>query len=165
MAALGYTALKFDLDLPGTVFDSPTGYTLSTADIDWMVRLTERIREAVGGAVDLAMDAHWRYRPNDILQVAKALESCRLMWLEDPVPPDDRSALRYLRQHTIPRLCVMPLILHILKRFTLRSPAGFFAFSHGARYSVPHVENLHPAQGVATQLRLGRQIDRWSAFT
>jgi L-alanine-DL-glutamate epimerase-like enolase superfamily enzyme len=100
MAALGYTALKFDLDLPGTTFDSPTGYTLNTADIDWMVRLTERIRESVGETVDLAMDAHWRYRPNDILQVAKALEPCRLMWLEDPVPPDNKGALRYLRQHT-----------------------------------------------------------------
>jgi gluconate/galactonate dehydratase len=101
MATLGYTALKFDLDIPGTTFDSPTGYTLTADDIDWMVTLTQRIREAVGPRVDLAMDAHWRYRPNDILQVAKALESCRLLWLEDPVPPDDRNSLRYLRQHTL----------------------------------------------------------------
>ncbi len=100
MTALGYTALKFDLDLPGTTFDSPTGYALNSADIDWMVHLTTAIREAVGPNVDLAMDAHWRYRPNDILQVAKELEACRLLWLEDPVPPDDRRSLAYLRQHT-----------------------------------------------------------------
>jgi len=36
---LGYTALKFDLDLPGSTFDSATGYTLRTKDIDWMVAL------------------------------------------------------------------------------------------------------------------------------
>lgn len=101
MAALGYTAMKFDLDIPGTTFDSPTGYALNTEDIDWMVNLTHCIREAVGPKVDLAMDAHWRYRPNDILQVARELESCRLLWLEDPVPPDDRNSLRYLRQHTL----------------------------------------------------------------
>jgi L-alanine-DL-glutamate epimerase-like enolase superfamily enzyme len=101
MTALGYTALKFDLDLPGTTFDSPTGYALDSSDIDWMVKLTHCIRDAVGSKVDLAMDAHWRYRPNDILQVAKELETCRLLWLEDPVPPDDRNALRYLRQHTL----------------------------------------------------------------
>lgn len=100
MAALGYTALKFDLDIPGTTFDSPTGYALNADDIDWMVALTARIREAVGPNVDLAMDAHWRYRPNDILQVARELESCRLLWLEDPVPPDDHNSLRYLRMHT-----------------------------------------------------------------
>lgn len=101
MVELGYTALKFDLDLPGTTFDSPTGYALNADDIDWMVTLTNTIRDAAGPGVGLAMDAHWRYRPNDILQVARELEACRLMWLEDPVPPDDRHALRYLRQHTV----------------------------------------------------------------
>lgn len=100
MASLGYTALKFDLDLPGSRFDSATGYALSIHEMDWMVRLTASIREAVGTQVDLAMDAHWRYRPNDILQVARELESARLLWLEDPVPPDDRRSLGYLRQHT-----------------------------------------------------------------
>ena len=101
MVALGYSALKFDLDLPGSVFDSPTGYGMSTDDMDWMVSLTHEIRDAVGPSVDLAMDAHWRYRPNEILQVAKAIEDCRLLWLEDPVPPDDLASLAYLRQHTI----------------------------------------------------------------
>lgn len=100
VAADGYTAVKFDLDLPGSVNDSASGYKLSNADIDWMVSLTHAIREALGPDVDFAMDAHWRYRPNDILQVAKEVESARLMWLEDPVPPDDFASMAYLRQHT-----------------------------------------------------------------
>jgi len=101
MAELGYTALKFDLDLPGTTFDSATGYALRSNDIDWMVNLTGSIREAIGPDVDLAMDAHWRYRASDIVQVAKELEPFRLMWLEDPVPPDDTASLKYLRQHSV----------------------------------------------------------------
>ncbi|MEJ1971861.1 MAG: enolase C-terminal domain-like protein [Lacunisphaera sp.] len=100
MAKLGYTALKFDLDLPGSTFDSATGYTLKSADIDWMVGLATAIRAAVGPDIDLAFDAHWRYRPNEILQVAKELESCRLLWLEDPLPPHDEKSLAYLRSHT-----------------------------------------------------------------
>ncbi len=100
MAELGYTAMKFDLDLPDTRFDSATGYTLKSKDIDWMVGLTHAIRAAIGTDVDLAMDAHWRYRASDIVQVAKELEPCRLLWLEDPVPPFDEMALRYLRQHS-----------------------------------------------------------------
>lgn len=100
MAALGYTALKFDLDLPDTTFDSATGYRIASRDIDWMVGLTAAIRDAIGPEVDLAMDAHWRYRPNEILQVARALEPYRLLWLEDPVPPEDRRSLAYLRAHT-----------------------------------------------------------------
>jgi len=100
LAALGYTALKFDLDLPESRFDSPTGYALSSKDIDWMARLTHAIRNALGPDVDLAMDAHWRYRANEILNVAQSIADCHLMWLEDPVPPDDSAALAYLRQHT-----------------------------------------------------------------
>ncbi len=101
MAERGYTAVKFDLDLPGTTFDSATGYTLTSSDIDWMADLAGAIRQAIGPDVDLAMDAHWRYKPNDILQVAMQLEPLRLMWLEDPVPPANEQALKYLRQHTI----------------------------------------------------------------
>jgi len=100
MAQAGYSALKFDLDLPGSTFDSAAGYPLTTSQIDWMVELGRTLRDAVGPGVDLALDAHWRYRPNDILQVAKLLEPCRLTWLEDPVPPHDESALAYLRRHT-----------------------------------------------------------------
>ena len=100
MAALGYTALKFDLDLPGSTFDSPTGYALSGRDIDWMVNLAQEVRKAVGPDVDLAFDAHWRYRPNDILRVATELEPLNLLWLEDPVPPHDKESLAYLRTGT-----------------------------------------------------------------
>jgi len=100
MVELGYTALKFDLDLPGTDFSSATGYTLKSRDIEWMARLASEIRAAVGPDVDLAMDAHWRYRPSEILQVAKALEPIKLMWLEDPCPPHDLKSLTYLRPHT-----------------------------------------------------------------
>ncbi|HEX4203233.1 MAG TPA: mandelate racemase/muconate lactonizing enzyme family protein [Ktedonobacteraceae bacterium] len=100
MVQQGYTALKFDLDLPGSTFDSPTGYPLRKQDIDWMVELTNTLRDAVGPNVDLAVDAHWRYRANDILQVMKQVESCHLMWFEDPVPSYDEQALAYLRNQT-----------------------------------------------------------------
>ncbi len=100
MAELGYTALKFDLDLPDTRFDSPEGYVLTSRDMDWMIGLIHEVRKAVGGDVDLAFDAHWRYRPNEILQVMREVEECRLLWLEDPVPPHDLDSLGYLRAHT-----------------------------------------------------------------
>lgn len=103
MADIGYTALKLDLDLPESTFDSAEGYTLTSRDIDWMVSMVHSVREAIGPDVDLAFDAHWRYRPNDMVQVMKAIESCRLLWLEDPVPPHDIASMQYLRSHsTVP---------------------------------------------------------------
>ncbi|MDX2005479.1 MAG: mandelate racemase/muconate lactonizing enzyme family protein [Meiothermus sp.] len=100
MAELGYTALKFDLDLPESDFSSATGYSITSKDIDWMLGLASEVRAAVGSEVDLAFDAHWRYRPNEIAQVAKGLEPLRPMWLEDPCPPHDEAGLRYLRAHS-----------------------------------------------------------------
>jgi L-alanine-DL-glutamate epimerase-like enolase superfamily enzyme len=100
MAVLGYTALKFDLDLPGSSFDCASGYSITSRDVDWMVELATAIRRTVGPDVDLAFDAHWRYRPHEILVVAREMESLRLLWLEDPCPPHDFNGLRYLRDHT-----------------------------------------------------------------
>ena len=99
MVELGYSALKFDLDLPDSSFDQAEGYRLTPKDMDWMVRFVHAVREAVPDA-DLAFDAHWRYRAHEILQVMKEVESCRLMWLEDPLPPQDREGLRYLHNQS-----------------------------------------------------------------
>ena len=101
MVDVGYTALKFDLDLPGSTFDAASGYPLHGGDIDWMVALTAALRDAAGPDVDLAMDAHWRYRASDILQVARAVEPFRLLWLEDPLPPHDEPGLRHMRAHSV----------------------------------------------------------------
>jgi len=100
LAREGWSALKFDLDLPGSTFDAAAGYSLTGQDIEWMISLVTTIRAAVGLTVDLAFDAHWRYRPSEILQVMKQIEAARLLWLEDPLPPHDLDGLAYLRQHT-----------------------------------------------------------------
>jgi L-alanine-DL-glutamate epimerase-like enolase superfamily enzyme len=98
MVDLGYTALKFDLDLPGSVFDNPQGYSLTNKDIDWMVELVDSVRDGAGSETDIAFDAHWRYKAHDIIKVMKEIEQYRVLWLEDPLPPHDLSGLGYLRK-------------------------------------------------------------------
>lgn len=97
VVAEGYDFLKFDLDVPGSIFSSPGGYGLNNRDQNWMVKLVAGIRQTVGNDIDLAFDAHWRYRAADIVWVAKEIEPFRLTWLEDPVPPSDRQGLSRLR--------------------------------------------------------------------
>jgi L-alanine-DL-glutamate epimerase-like enolase superfamily enzyme len=94
MKAQGYTALKFDLDVPGTRGPDSHNRCLSNRAIDQMVALIGGIRDAVGYGVDIAVDCHWRYTVSDAIKVAHALESFRLLWLEDPVPPENLEALR-----------------------------------------------------------------------
>jgi gluconate/galactonate dehydratase len=91
--AQGYTTLKFDLDVPETKGADPHNRLLSNRAIDHAVRAIGTVRDAVGADTDIAVDCHWRYNVSDIIKVARELEPFRLLWLEDPVPPDSVAAL------------------------------------------------------------------------
>ena len=59
-----------------------------------MVELAAAVIDAVGDEVDVAFDCHWRYQVADAQRLAHELEPLGLMWLEDPVPPENVPALR-----------------------------------------------------------------------
>ncbi|MGA8645985.1 MAG: mandelate racemase/muconate lactonizing enzyme family protein [Candidatus Sulfotelmatobacter sp.] len=92
--AEGFTALKFDLDVPGTHGVDIYNRALSTRAIDHMVASIGAVYEAVGADIHIAVDCHWRYNASDVVKVARELEPFRLLWLEDPVPPNNTAALK-----------------------------------------------------------------------
>ncbi len=100
VVGMGFTALKFDLDVPNPYTHDSFNGALSHAEIKYMTRLVEGVREAVGDAIDLAFDCHWRYNVSDAIRLARELESYGLAWLEDPVPPENVEALRRVTQAT-----------------------------------------------------------------
>ena len=91
--AEGFTALKFDLDVPGTQGSDPYTRVLCNRAVDHAVSLIGAVRDAVGIDTDIAVDCHWRYSASDVVKVARELEPFRLLWLEDPVPPDSIATL------------------------------------------------------------------------
>ena len=92
--AMGFTALKFDLDVPGTEGGDPYNRCLTNRAIDHMVKLVAAVHEAVGAETDIAVDCHWRYNVSDMVTLGRELEPFRLLWLEDPVPPNSVAALK-----------------------------------------------------------------------
>ncbi len=94
VAAMGFTALKFDLDVPNPYTHDTHAGTLSHAEIRFMISLVAAVREAVGETVDIAFDCHWRYNVSDAERLAHALEPYGLLWLEDAVPPENIEAMR-----------------------------------------------------------------------
>ena len=64
------------------------------------IQLFEQIRAKIGYDMQLVHDVHERITPADAVALAKGLEPFDLFFLEDPVPLEQLSWLRNLRQQT-----------------------------------------------------------------
>jgi L-alanine-DL-glutamate epimerase-like enolase superfamily enzyme len=115
--AKGFSAIKFDIDnvAPGQFSDpyhvSARGWLagqqqpLSNQELDLMFCLLSAVREATGPEVDLAVDCHWNYNTRDVIRMAQTFEPLRLMWLEDPTPPDNIEALKRVTDNSPVPIC------------------------------------------------------------
>ncbi len=72
----------------------------------YSVKLIEEARKQLGEEVHLLHDMHERYTPNLAVQFAKAVEPCRLFFLEDPLSPEDIAYFRQIRQQ-----CATPIAM------------------------------------------------------
>lgn len=118
VADAGFTAIKFDLDTrnpftldisedphPRRHWFEPFNRTIGAREMAWMVDVVRAVREAVGPEIMVAMDAHWKFNVNDAIKLAQALESFDLLWLEDPVPPENIEAQRHVTHSTRTPIC------------------------------------------------------------
>ena len=103
---MGFTAIKFDLDdLRHPAKYDRYNHTVGPRELDDMVAKATAIREAVGLGVDVAMDLHGRYDTHSGIRIAKALEGLNLLWLEEPVPPENIDAMREVKRSTSTPIC------------------------------------------------------------
>jgi L-alanine-DL-glutamate epimerase-like enolase superfamily enzyme len=107
----GWTAFKFQGDGVPPKADpefrepghDPYARNLTAKDIRRIVKGMEIIREELGPDGEFGIECHWRYDVRDVIQLGKALEPLRPMWLEDPVPPENPEAMaRVTREVNIP---------------------------------------------------------------
>ena len=104
--SLGFTAVKFDVDdVYGQMRHDEWNRILTNAQIDRMVRQVGVIREAVGDDIDLAIDMHARFDVKSGIRAAQALEDFRLLWLEEPVPPENIDGLAKVKASTTTPIC------------------------------------------------------------
>lgn len=97
--ASGFTAVKiapFDGVLPGE-HSTAEGRARIRAGIERVFA----IRDAVGPAVNVMVDCHWRFDETAALEIARDLAPARLYWLECPVSenPHGFAALARVRDH------------------------------------------------------------------
>lgn len=102
----GFGAVKFDVDdVHGQLRHDDWNRQLTNAQIDRMRAQVGTIREIVGNGIDLAIDMHARFDLPSGIRAARALEEFDLLWLEEPLPPENLSALAELRTKTSTPIC------------------------------------------------------------
>lgn len=110
----GFTALKIDLDIGAYghmqsevahFAKDRFNHTAGEWEHDRMVRLAEMVKSAAGKNIDVACDLHTRLDVTSAIRLAQDLESLHLMWLEEPVPPENVAAMREVKRATSTPIC------------------------------------------------------------
>lgn len=106
VVSMGFDALKFDVDETEAGFRNDRwNWHASGPEIKWMVERVGAVRDAVGPNIDLCIDMHGRYDTASGIAVARAMEQFDLLWLEEPVPPENVSAMREVKMNARTPLC------------------------------------------------------------
>jgi len=91
VVARGYRAMKLDPFGAASV-------RLSAPDRRRALAVVAAVREAIGPDIDLMIEMHGRFSPDTAAQLAVALEPYAPRWIEEPVPPENATALRSVRR-------------------------------------------------------------------
>jgi galactonate dehydratase len=103
---MGFTAVKIDIDEPNNPYRwDKVNWTASNAEIDYMVDKIRFVREFLPARLDLAVDCHGRFDMTTGKRIAKEVEPFRLLFLEEPVPAENVSAMRDVRESTTTPIC------------------------------------------------------------
>lgn len=97
----GFDALKFDLDVPGLVPTRVGSRSLPPGAESLARDMADAIVDGAGPGVELAFDLHWRYDIASAVRLASAVGHVPIMWLEDPLPPENVAGLISLSQTTL----------------------------------------------------------------
>lgn len=106
----GFSAIKYDLDVGYGSHRAEHGYDpfnehVTNHELTLMVDKVHAVRDTIGYDVDVAIDLHGRYNAPSGIRIAKALERFNLLWLEEPVPPENIAALREVKNATSTPIC------------------------------------------------------------
>ena len=85
VVAEGFDAIKFDVDVANPWKMDAYDRSISRREHEHIITVVEKVREAIGPYVDLAIDLHGSFNLADALRICKDVEHLDLLWLEDPV--------------------------------------------------------------------------------
>jgi galactonate dehydratase len=111
----GFTALKVDIDIGAystrrgnqtfTVVKDRFNYHAGQVEHERMVELVEMVTQAAGKGVAVAVDIHTRLDVPSAIRVVEDLAPYHLLWIEEPVPPENVTAMREVKLRSKNPIC------------------------------------------------------------
>ncbi len=101
----GFSALKIDVDGGDAPHKDRFNHSASRFEHDRMLALIERTCRAAGPDIAVAVDVHTRLDIGSAIRLAKDCEPFSLLWLEEPVPPENVEAMREVKRTTTTPIC------------------------------------------------------------
>jgi L-alanine-DL-glutamate epimerase-like enolase superfamily enzyme len=93
----GFTAHKFGFNLGASEGTrDASNRVLSPKELIDVRRAFDNCRDACGWGHDLMVHCHWEYDVRTAIQIADAVDSCKPLWLEDPLTVDYHDGWRRL---------------------------------------------------------------------
>jgi galactonate dehydratase len=102
----GHSAIKLDPFREGDAYLSRYAASYPPGDDAAAVAIVAAIRDEVGDAVEIYIDAHGRFDLPTAVRLANRLAPYRIGWFEEPVPPENADALRQFRDGAGVPVCV-----------------------------------------------------------
>jgi galactonate dehydratase len=101
----GFTAFKIDVDGGEAKNKDRFNFTASQFEHERMVRLVEMASQAAGPEIAFAADVHTRLDVPSAIRLARDCEQFHLLWLEEPVPPENIDAMREVKRASSTPIC------------------------------------------------------------
>ncbi|GIV83200.1 MAG: mandelate racemase [Candidatus Roseilinea sp.] len=123
--AKGFTALKIDLDIgaysanripvdadtqvltlkEGAFSKDKFNHTAMQREHERMLQMVDMVTRAAGKDVAVAADVHTRLDVPSAIRLVRDLDPYHLLWLEEPVPPENIDAMREVKRHSKTPIC------------------------------------------------------------
>lgn len=121
----GFTALKIDVDIgaysdknqpldmservlqlrEGAFVKDRFNYSAMQREHERMIQLVDMVTRAAGKDVAVAVDVHTRLDVPSAIRLVQDLAPYHLMWIEEPVPPENIDAMREVKSHSRVPIC------------------------------------------------------------
>lgn len=87
------------------------GQSISAEELEEGLAPVRQIREALGSEMEIAVEFHGFWNLPCATKIAKALEACKVMWLEELLPQDNLATYKTLAGRVSSPLCISERLL------------------------------------------------------